>query len=181
MSRTAPHYTHGFQSRVKVLGRVSVVHLVKVLPYSAVAAGGNIFYTGPAWGDKDVEDLSAVENVMYSAVFLKKSYNLQNAVYFLSDLQPTFLMPFPARTEREPHFGLEETYGDILPANRDETADCAARRESGTKSERLSLLALAGYDSARAKLLEGALPAYLERERVLECFVELLNQTAIRK
>lgn len=59
------------QTRVRKLGRVNIVRLMKMPPYSVSVVDGDTFTLGLAWIDGDVEGVSAVDTV-YHVRFVKK-------------------------------------------------------------------------------------------------------------
>lgn len=65
--------------------------------------------------------MSAVDTVRYRIHFVEKDYSISDAVHFLLDSNPKFLMPPYTSTKKGPQLVLEEDYGDILPAEGDGT------------------------------------------------------------
>lgn len=70
------------QSRVKELGRVSVVRLVKVPPYSIIVIDGDTSQAGLAFSERYMEDMSAVNTVRYRIHVVKKEYSLPIVIHF---------------------------------------------------------------------------------------------------
>lgn len=60
------------QSHLKELGRVSVERLVRVPPYSVIAVDGDNCHVESAWGDGNMEGLSAVDTARYHVHIVEK-------------------------------------------------------------------------------------------------------------
>lgn len=78
------------QSRMRGLGGLSVVRLMKVHLYSLIVVDGNIFHAWHAWSNGDMDDISTVDTGRYHFHFLKKSYFLLDAIHFVHDFKPGF-------------------------------------------------------------------------------------------
>lgn len=91
-----------FQSLSSELGRVSVVQLVKVPPYSIVAADRGNLQPAPARSNEDTKGLNAVFTVWYHDYSVRISYSFLDAVHFIPNFKPRFGMPFFASTEKRP-------------------------------------------------------------------------------
>lgn len=96
------------QSRVKELGRVSVVQLGKVLPYFVIFVDTDTFHAVPTYSDEDMEAMSAVDTVRYHFYFVKRSYSLLDAIHFLPNFSLRFLTPSFASIEKGPQSVLKE-------------------------------------------------------------------------
>lgn len=120
----------GAWSRTWELGGVSVVRLIRILPYSTTNGDEGASHASSVWSDGSLEDMSAVHTVRYYTDFVKVNYSPSDAIHFLSDLKLTFLRAASKNTREGPQFGLEDALSDILSAQRDGTVSRAEARRS---------------------------------------------------
>lgn len=123
------------QSRLKKLGRESVMRLVKVPAYSVIVDDGDTFRAGPAWSDDDVQNMSAVNTVRCHVHFVKKGYSLPDAVHKFSNFKPSFLKPLSSSTKKGLQSMLPEAYSDILPAQGDAAENFPAPRQCSNQDQ----------------------------------------------
>lgn len=120
--RVVPH------SRVMESGRVSVARLVNVPSYWIIVVNGDSFHGRFAWSNAVVTGMSAVDTVRYRVHLLEMGYSLPDAIHFFRDFKPRFLKPPSASTENGLQSVLVEAHSNIIPSQKDETEERAARR-----------------------------------------------------
>lgn len=81
------------QSRVKALGRVSVMGLVKVPPLSMLVVNSDTLHAGPAWTDGSTSFIYAADNIRYHAHLGKERNGLLDDIHYLSDFKLMNLQP----------------------------------------------------------------------------------------
>lgn len=123
---TEPQRTRGLSEPSKELDCVSVVWLVKVLPYSVIVVDGDGFLAQPAWKNLGMKGLSALDTVRDHARLRRKGYSLLDRIRFLRDFKPRCLKQLSASVEKRPESVPEKACSDMLSAEGDGTEKCAA-------------------------------------------------------
>lgn len=78
---------------MKELRRVSVVRLVKVLPFSVLAANGDTIAAGPVWTNANTA-FTCVADIFRSQIhFAREGYSLSDGIYYLPNFKPRFPEP----------------------------------------------------------------------------------------
>lgn len=81
------------QNCVGDLGRVIVVRLVTVPPFSVIVVSGDTFHAGAAWDDGRSSRVCGAESMRYLLHFVKEGYNLPDGIHFLQEFKPILLLP----------------------------------------------------------------------------------------
>lgn len=130
------------EDRVGDLGRVSVVRLVTVPPFSVIVVSGDTFHAGPAWNDGGSSSVYGAESMRYHMHFVKEGYSLPDGIHFLPEFKPRFLLPSAADTENiadlEMNIQCEESIpiaeADVQPTDSAQGRSSAGRPRPDARS-----------------------------------------------
>lgn len=80
---------------MKELGRVTVVHPVRVPPISVPIVKDDTVHPVPAWRKADTVSTCAADTITYHRHIVKKEYSLPDGILDLPDLKTRPLQPRP--------------------------------------------------------------------------------------
>lgn len=78
---------------MRELKRLSVVHLVKVSPFSVLVVKGNISRAGPARTGANTALTCAMDTINYHVHFVNEVLSPPDGIHYLLDLKSRFLQP----------------------------------------------------------------------------------------
>lgn len=152
------------QRRVKKVGRVSVVELPKMVPFSAIVVDEDTSRAEPAPKNMDIGEYGCSGHCTVASQCLEKALQSPGRNPFFPEFQAQFSQDFSCKYRKGAKFVLEEAHGDIIPAEKDRTENHAAPRQSSGKDGAASA-APTGFSWQRASKAPARRAARKYRER----------------
>lgn len=141
--------------RVGDLGKVSVVNLITIPPYSILVARGDVLHAGAGWNDKGSSAPTDGRSASYHATFVSSGYDLPDGLHLMKGFLPRFVVPVPANatseSDGEQDTGKDAVSGAGTAENIEQGAE--GKKNGGKKTRRTTrqTAQLAGRKRSRAE------------------------------